>query len=95
MKIIYFIVDTLRQADVYSHYGNAARMNKMRQNTYAVKISYNTVKGDGDETEILVKCDNQFIAEEHVVDKIRTQLQADGDNLMSDYKTTVYEYARG
>lgn len=70
-------------------------MNKMRQNTYSVKISYNTVSGDGDETEILVKCNNQFIAEEYVVDEIRNKLQAEGDNLMPDYKTEVYEYARG
>jgi len=66
----------------------------MRQNTYAVKISYNTVKGDGCSTEILVTCNNQFIAENYVVDKIKDELQATGD-LMQDYETEVYEYARG
>jgi len=67
----------------------------MRQNTYAVKISYNTVKGDGAETDLLVKCNNQFIAEEYAIDKIKAELQSAGDDLMQDYKTTVYEYARG
>jgi len=67
----------------------------MRQNTYAVKISYNTVKNDGDKVDLLVTCcNNQFIAENYVVDKIKDELQATGD-LMQDYETEVYEYARG
>jgi len=66
----------------------------MRQNTYAVKISYNTVKGDAGSTETLVTCNNQFIAEKYVVDKIKDELLVDGD-LMQDYKTKTFEYARG
>jgi len=67
----------------------------MRQNTYAVKISYNTVKNDGDKVDLLVTCNNQFIAKNYVIDKIKDELQASGDDLMQDYETEVYEYARG